>query len=60
MKRAHILNSFPLELENKGAILENHCPLFSKPKVRAPREKIISNMAAFIGGKLGLKSHGRR
>jgi len=29
--------------------------LFSEPGVRASREKIISNLTAFIGSKLGLK-----
>ena len=49
-------NSFPLEArKNKGAIFSNIAPLFSEPRVRASREKIISNMTAFIGGKLGLK-----
>ena len=50
-------NSFPLEArKNKGAILENMDPLFSEPRVRASREKIISNPTAFIGSKLGLNS----
>jgi len=48
-------NSFPLEArKNKGTILENMAPLFSEPRVRASREKIISNPTAFIGSKLGL------
>ena len=49
-------NSFPLEArKNKRAILENIALLFSKPRVQASREKIISNLTAFIGSKLGLK-----
>ncbi len=47
-------NSFPLEArKNKGAILANITPLFSEPLVRASREKITSNMTAFIGSKSG-------
>ena len=47
-------NSFPLEArKNEGAILENITPSFSEPEVRASREKITSNMTAFIGGKSG-------
>jgi len=50
------LNSFPLETrKNKRVILENMALLFSEPRVRASREKIISNPTAFIGSKLGLK-----
>ena len=49
-------NSFPLEArKNKGVILENMTPLFSEPRVRTSREKIISNLTTFIGSKLGLK-----
>jgi len=49
-------NSFPLEArKNKGAILENMTPLFSELRVRASKEKIISNPTAFIGSKLGFK-----
>jgi len=49
-------NSFPLEArKNKRVILENMTLLFSKLRVRAFREKIISNLTAFIGSKLGLK-----
>ena len=52
------LNSFPLEArKNERAILENMALLFSEPGVRASREKIISNLTAFIGGKWGLKLH---
>jgi len=47
-------NSFPLEArKNKGAILENRTHLFSEPRVRASREKIISNLTAFIGYQVG-------
>ena len=47
-------NSFPLEArKNKGVILENMTPLFSEPRVRTSREKIISNPTAFINSKLG-------
>jgi len=49
-------NSFPLEArKNKGTILRNMTPLFSEPRVRASRERIISNPTAFIGSKLGFK-----
>ena len=50
------LNSFPLEArKNKRVILENMALLFSEPRVRASREKIISNPTVFIGSKLGFK-----
>jgi len=49
------LNSFPLEArKNKRAIFSNMALLFSEPRVRASREKIISNPTA-LGSKLGFK-----
>jgi len=52
-----IHNDFLLETrKNKRVILENMALLFSELRVRASREKIISNPTAFIGSKLGLKS----
>jgi len=47
-------NSFPLGArKNKGVIFSNMTLLFSEPRVRVSREKIISNPTAFIGSKLG-------
>src|SRR6516165_9020633 len=47
-------NSFPLEAhKNEGTIFSNIAPSFSEPEVRASREKITSNMTAFIGAKSG-------